>query len=715
MTGPARQFRLAWSLFAATIALLGVQTYFVLASRTPLRSEELGLNSFPIITLGAALGALVGALVASRHPGNRVGWLFCVGQLGTAVGLAADAFGTAVQFHGQPEPGWMLEPAVVLSVSMGAIWALTLVSAIFLIVPDGRLPSRRWRPVAWALPVPLVVSSAVLVAFASTHRLEMNQDESNVAWYFVLSLAGSWLLLALTLGATTTSLVLRLRRSQGVVRQQLRWIAAAATALLIGTVIAVVGGEAAADQSWGWVTIVPLYLGYVSVPVAAGVAVLKYRLYDIDVVISRAALLALLLAFVTCGYAVAVVTLGGLLGDRVGASFLVSLLATAAVALAFQPLRSWAVRVADRVAYGPRAVPYEALADLSRRLGESPDPATLLPAVADAAAHAVGATRATVVLPVAAGSDQTATWPATGDEPARVDAAQTPAVEVPVTDHGEKLGTITVQMPAGRALRGHDTRLLVDLADQAAIAFRNAGLSAELAGRVELLRLRTLELLASRRRLITTGDAERRRLERAIGRDVVPHLEPLPSALTSLARGWRSGDAARLDPLVAGSTAALEALREITRGVFPAQLARGGLGPALASYLGRAESKGHLTVDASAADRRFDPRAEAAAYFCVTEAAAGLQPPFEVELAAPDGRLVLQVRGRAHGDLAMAHIHDRVEAAGGTVRQELRGDCLLLDVRLPVSAPGTPGAPRWPGAPRAPGSPPQSRLAAEPS
>lgn len=676
-----RSARLAWSLFAATLVLLAAQTYFVVASHTPLRSDDLGLNSFPIITVGTGLGALVGAIVASRHPGNRVGWLFCIGQLGTAVGLVADALGTAVHFHGQQAPGAMLEPAVILSYSMGAVWALTIVSAIFLVVPDGQLPSRRWRPVAWALPLPFAVSSIVLVAFASTHHLEVNQDESNVAWYFVVPLAASWVVLALTLAATTTSLVLRLRRSQGVLRQQLRWIAAAATALLIGTVLAISTGSVS-DPTWDWLLSVPLYVGYVSVPVAAGVAVLKYRLYDIDVVISRAALLALLLVFVTSGYVVAVVTIGGLLGDRVSESFGASLLVTAVVALAFQPLRLWAVKLADRAAYGRRAAPYEALAELSRRLGESPDPATLLPAVADAAAHAVGATRATAVLHVDIGPDRSATWPAdVGPE-----AGQTSLVGVPVIDRDEQLGTIAVATPAGRGLREGDTRLLKDLANQSALAFRNARLSAELAGRVEQLRLGTLELLESRRRLITAEDAERRRLERAIARDVVPHLEALPGALDRLARDWHKDDAVLLEPLVAGSGAALEALREITRGVFPAQLVRGGLCPALASYLGRAESTGHLTVDPGAADRRFDARVEAAAYFCVAESAQFLQPPIEVDVTAPDGQLVLQVRGGQRGVLPMSQIRDRVEAAGGTVFHEVCGDQTLINVQLPATA-----------------------------
>jgi signal transduction histidine kinase len=679
MTRPAR---LAWSLFAATLVLLAAQTYFVVSSHTPLQTRDLGLNSFPIITLGSGLGALVGAIVASRHPSNRVGWLFCVGQLGTAVGLAADGFGTAVQYHGQAAPGWMLEPAVVLSYCMGAIWALTFVSAIFLVVPDGRLMSRRWRPVAWALPVPVVVSFVTLVAFASTHELNVNEDESKVPWYYVLPLTATWAILALTLVATTTSLVLRLRRSKGVRRQQLRWIATSATVLLIGTLIAFTAGNVS-DGLWGWLLFVPLYVGFVGVPVAAGVAVLRYRLYDIDVVISRAALLALLLAFVTSGYVVAVVTIGGLLGDRVGKSFLASLLVTAVVALAFQPLRLWAVKVADRAAYGRRAAPYEALAELSRRIGESPDPTTLLPALADAAAHAVGATRATAILHVDAGPDRMATWPSTtGSE-----GSQTASVEVPVTDRDDKLGAIAVQMPAGRALRGRDTKLLLDLADQAAIAFRNAGLSTELAGRVEELRLGTLELVESRRRLITAGDAERRRLERAIARDVVPHLEPLPGALSALARDLHTNDPAQLEPLVAASNEALESLREITRGVFPAQLVRGGLGPALASYLGRSENKGRLTFDPRAADRRFDARVEAAADFCVVEAAHSLQTPIEVDVTAPAGLLVLQVGGRAEGALAMSHIRDRVEAAGGRVTHETRGDRTVIDVRLPTTAP----------------------------
>ena len=164
---------------------------------------------------------------------------------------------------------------------------------------------------------------------------------------------------------------------------------------------------------------------------------------------------------------------------------------------------------------------------------------------------------------------------------------------MPVVDRGERLGSITVEMPAGHPLRAREQRLLADLADQAGMAFRNARLTAELSGQVEQLGHRTRELAESRRRLITAGDAERSRLERAIARQVVPHLAPLPNRLRQLSsldhHAATALDAALLGPLVESLNAALEALREITRGVFPAQLARSGLPTALGSLLARSQ------------------------------------------------------------------------------------------------------------------------------
>ena len=203
------------------------------------------------------------------------------------------------------------------------------------------------------------------------------------------------------------------------------------------------------------------------------------------------------------------------------------MLATALVALAFQPLRSRAVRLADRFAYGPRAVPYEALAEFSRRLGDSPDPKTLLPAVADTAA-------ACRQRPPGDRAPARRRWPGPGRDVARrcrrAGSTAEVAVDIPVVDRDEVLGHIELEMAAGRSLRERDLTLLqrhrrpggdrVPQREPDGRADRRASNSCGFG---------TLELAESRRRLITAGDAERRRLERAIARDVVPHLEPLPA------------------------------------------------------------------------------------------------------------------------------------------------------------------------------------------
>ena len=314
----------------------------------------------------------------------------------------------------------------------------------------------------------------------------------------------------------------------------------------------------------------PLRVAQVMVPVCVAVAVLRHRLLEIDLIISRALTVALATALVAVGYVLVVVTVGLVVDGTIG--FWPSLLATAVVAIAFQPLRSRVVRIADRLAFGTAAAPYEALEDFSRRLGESPDPIDLLPSVAEAAGRAVRARRASVVLHVDAGLDLTASWPVhTGAD------LTSEQLEVPVVHLAERLGTISVAMPTGQPLRSREHGLLADLADQAGLAFRNARLTAELAGQVKQLSQRNQELESSRVRLISAGDAERRRLERDIARQVVPHLQPLADRLHELAI---APDAATtpattdLDPLVASLNSALEALREITRGVFPAQLAR---------------------------------------------------------------------------------------------------------------------------------------------
>jgi signal transduction histidine kinase len=231
---------------------------------------------------------------------------------------------------------------------------------------------------------------------------------------------------------------------------------------------------------------------------------------------------------------------------------------------------------------------------------------------------------------------------------------------------------------------------LVDLADQAALAFRGARLAAELTGEVARLALRTGDLAESRRRLISAGDAERSRLERAIARQVAPHLAPLPEELRrlSIPGGERTAavDAALLATLLNSVNAALEALREITRGVFPAQLARSGLPNALASLVAKPSGTVRLVIEQSAVGRRFPPRVEAAAYFCAAEATRDLDAPVLVLLAVEEDHLSLVVTGTDRSGIALEDIRDRVESAHGTVAITMDDGRTVLAAQLPAQS-----------------------------
>lgn len=665
--------RLAWAVVVVAALLAVADTVFTAQYRALFSAENFTEHAWPSV-MGAALGSTVmGALIVSRYPRHPIGWLLSIGGIFTAFSLASEAYSLWVTEHGGPGSESVGGVVGWLSVLTQAPITLATLAAIFLLAPDGHLPSRRWRAVLWTTAAGLLLFFAAVFTVKPTEVVLTSDQKLGVVTQVLW--AASILVISSALVASVVALVRRLRRAAGVERQQLRWVASSATALAAGLAFALF-----APLVWGetnYFLSLPMFLAYFAFPVCTAVAVLRYRLFDLDLIISRALLLTIATAVVAVGYVLVVIVIGSAVGKGAG-GFWPSLLATAVVAMAFQPVRRRVVRLADRVAYGESATPYEALADFSRRLGESPDPSRLLPAVAEAAGGAVNARRATVRLPVPGGSDHVGRWPA--DE---AEAAGGAPVVIPVVDGGETLGTVTVEMPAGRALRAGDTKLLRDLADQAAIAFRNARLSAELALQVEQLDRRTDDLVESRRRLITAGDAERSRLERSIDREVVPHLEPLPSRLEELAHSTEGSlDVGRLQPLVAAANAALEALREITRGVFPAQLSRAGLEPALSSLLAR-NGAGRLVV-AGPQRRRHDERVEAAAYFCVAEAVRDVTPPLEVVLSDDGDELRLVVRGCDSGHLSVAHIRDRVESVGGTVTSRTADGSTVLDVCLPV-------------------------------
>jgi hypothetical protein len=501
----------------------------------------------------------------------------------------------------------------------------------------------------------LLCLAAILTVDPKEFDLLSSESRFGPARVAVLSIGFSMISLGVVLAVV--SMLRRLRGSSREERQQLRLIALAAGLAAAGLVVLFVGQAInGGDQTWG--SSLPLFVAFFLMPILFAVSVLRYRLYDLDVIINRTLLVAAGTAFAAVGYITLVVVAGQVVEGRTS-GFWLSLLATTVVALAFQPLRRVMVRLADRAAYGSRAHPYAALADFSHRLAEAPDPDDLLPAVAEAAARAVSASGAQATLDIPGGPPVSGTWGwwAAGQEDT------SPEEVVPVLTEGRELGRIAVRLPRGRSLRSSDLRLLEALADQTAVAFRNTALAGALADRVAALDRATRQLTDSRVRLIAADDAGRRALEAAIARDVLPFLQTLPAevgrARSAVAEGLEPG----LDRLVDGTNAALDTLRELTRGVFPSQLVRSGLAPTLRSLVARSPAAAELAVELGAAGR-YAPRIEAAMYFCCAEALRAGGGPISVELVERADQLVLRISG-APDDIDRQGVEDRVEAAGG--------------------------------------------------
>jgi hypothetical protein len=671
-----------WSLAALTV-LCAVADTAVTASFRPLTSQEsVALHGWPLATLATAGAAVMGALIVSWYPGHVVGWLLSIVGSVSGTGLLAESYDVWVNDHNGPGTDRLADLAGWLSLLFSAPVAFTGFTLMLLLAPDGHLLSSRWR-VAAALPFVALAAWTVGVLLTPPSEVKIDADATGgnpvASGLFLVGLV-----LSLTgIVVSAVSVFIRRHRAVGIVRQQLRWIAVWALTLPAGLAV-LLSLNGAREGSLGWLARLPLMLSYAALPICLAIAVLRYRLYDIDVIVNRTVILACGTAFAAAGYVALVVGIGRLVDAGEG-GFWLSVSATVAVALAFQPLRRRVARVADRLAYGERAVPYEALATFSQRIGETPAPDFLLPAIAQAAVHAVSARSAVVRLHVPGDVDQVVTWPP--DAP-----LATQSTELAVADRGETLGSIAVGMPPGRAMRPAEQALLADLAGQIGLAFRNARLATELAAQVELLDRRTVELGRSRARIIEARDAESIRLERAIRRDVTSHLAHLPAALTAMSADTaRAGTGPALATMIDESVHALESLRTLTRGIYSTQLAQFGLASAVAADLRRRDAAGALTVDPEVRERRFGSRMESAVYFCYVAAMRELPAPVTVDLSLRGDRLRLTMRTELPTPPDLTHLHDRLEPLGGHVAWMPAGRRSVLTVTVPIRLPATLG------------------------
>ena len=316
-------------------------------------------------------------------------------------------------------------------------------------------------------------------------------------------------------------------------------------------------------------------------PLSVGIAVLRFRLYDLDVVVRKTLIYGAFALFATLIYLGLVVGVGAWLGQ--GNSFL-TMVAAVVVALTFQPARVRLTRFANRVVYGDRATPYEVLSEFSERVGGAYADEDVLPRMARILGEGIGADRADVWLAVDQELRDVAAWPGDVDRlaPIALPNGSVPAIPgvdrvYPVESAGELLGALAIRKPASDPVTPSDEKLIADLAGQAGLVLRNVRLNEE-------LKLRFDELKAAQKRLVSAQDEGRRRLERNIHDGAQQQLVALAVKLR-LADNLIERDATKahelLEQIQQETHAALEDLRDLARGIYPPLLADKGLPAAL--------------------------------------------------------------------------------------------------------------------------------------
>ena len=662
---------LAWGSFGLTVALcLGTAVFIALAWGVPKLPTEFGFKGYGI-AFSLVIGGL-GVVLADRRPSNPIGWLFCaIGVLAGIISVSTEYARWALIHEAGRPPGarfaaWLQEwDWIPMIVGLGVVgW----------IFPEGRLVSRRWRiplVVACALAVVPVVLNALLPRLTIFAGFD-NPLGLHEAWVSRTANGSVGLVLPVLIGGAIAASV-RYRRSRGDERQQIKWLllavsAVASVLLYYGLLLATGTDPNHGFAAWSQYLAIASFL---TVPVSVAFGVLKYRLYDLDVVINKAVVYGVIAASITAVYLVLVVAAGSLTGYA--SNPVVSAIAAAAAALTFQPIRRRAQRVANRLVYGDRATPYEVLTDLGARLAGEYASDDVLDRIASAVAGGTGADR--VVVWLSAGHEllPAAVWPS-GAEATAIPSTAVEGESVEdgmrsfaVRHQGELLGAIGIHKPPSDPPTPADVKLVSDLAAQAGLVLRNARL-------IEDLR-------ASRRRLVTAQDEERRRLERNIHDGAQQQLVAL-TVKARLAEQMVDRDPAKARDLVGQigteSTDALETLRDLARGIYPPLLADQGLVAALESQARKAAVP--VAVEADGVGR-FDRDVEAGVYFCVLEALNNVAKyagasRVDVRLRRLDGEVVFEVRDDGVGFDPAAHgygtglrgMADRLEALGGRLQ-----------------------------------------------
>jgi signal transduction histidine kinase len=616
----------------------------------------------------AGLG-VVGAMLTSRAPGNPIGPLFQVTGLLAALAIFASEYSARGLSDLQELPG---VPFSALIADISFLPAGCALLTAYLIVPNGHVLGRRWAVALW-----LLWGGAFLATIGGALGTGSFEDDAGLVvdnplssgdhhLLLLVGVVGAW---CVAIGGLVSliSVVVRFRRSQNDERQQLRWLMWAALLILASVVAMIVTGlvagpdAASTANDLAWTAFLASIL--IGLPLATSVAVLRYRLYDLDLVVKKTAI-----------YSIVAIVLTGLYLLLVGAAALAGLGSIPAVlifVITFNAVRRRARRLADRIVYGKRATPFEVLSEFSERVGETYSIDDVLP-------------RMVQLLSASTGAREVRAWIRTGPSmrPAAVAPADASTVaderlvgdDLPsfgdgvrafaVTHQGELLGAITLAMASNDPMDASKERLAQGVASQAGLALRNVRL-------VEDLR-------ASRRRIVAAQDERAKTLERNIHDGAQQQLVALAVKLRlaeQLAERDPAAVAAMLRDLQVDATTTLEDLRDLARGIYPPLLADKGLPAALEAQARKAMIPVELVPDGVG---RYAPDVESGVYFCVLEALNNVAKYADassavIALSQTDAELVFEVRDDGQGfdpaqtprGTGLQGMADRLDAIGG--------------------------------------------------
>jgi two-component system NarL family sensor kinase len=520
---------------------------------------------------------VVSVLILRRYPEHRIGWLLALDSLISGIALAV------------PPHHLGSRPLLVLAQLSANWWVLLYLGPILIayLFPQGSFASSRWRRWTQLCLAGYLIALVEGVGDPAFRDLHPDVAPPLPFWpqpvVLVMSAVALGLVAASLVGAVLNC-VLRTRRATGTARLQLLWFSWAS--LSIPAVLGVCFLDVAVTGENGLITVLGLSVFGSVIPVAIGIAILRSRLFDIELVLSRTLTYGLLTAGVVGVYAAVLTLVEHVLGRGSIGGFL----AVGIVAVAVQPAHARLRRRVERWVYGDRSDPGAAVRRMSERVDSTADPAGVVESVTASVAEALRVSRVWVER------DGNVT-------------ADDRVVRVPLVHRGERLGDLAVAVPPGRDLSAADIALVHDLARHASVVVRAADLTAD--------------LQASRARLVTAREEERRRLRRDLHDGVGPSLAAIVLKLGA-ARN-RSDEASRtelLDQTMEETRAAIAEVRRLVDDLRPPAIDEVGLIGAIRQRAASLSQGSELVVEVGgpAAVPPLPAAVEVAAFRIATEA-----------------------------------------------------------------------------------------------